>query len=588
MATAAVKDELIQLAPDNENSESEPETGEPVDDSWRQEISLSEGSQDEASSQHEDDSGEDSEEGGGGGADTHRHQQDMDLYKRRQQRAAAKAKARSSGQDDASAASTPSENVPSPDDETEEDLYAWITYINKDTAASLRSVYSHPVTSLQECRKLCRRLGYSAFVIHEHKAYFRAESANQCKDNMVDAVGCTLHLCFDSPEAAAVAHTTGSPNVQGKNFRSFVSRLSRFGSSSPKTGQVEVIGGASMLKENIDGRNNEWYRGNLASLARDGICCTKVGTNGRPYDRRVHIDVKNLHVEIRGGRSGVCGILLDELIDLRKGFASSEFTAFVCRLKRAAPTELSERCLVLRTPSRTFSLLFVSSATRTVVGHTILFLLREKNRGVMASGPSVALTNIPKSGHGSVTYPNRSAYVGNFQNHMRNGHGVLTLSDGTKYDSDWRNDERHGKGKEMCPDGTLFVGSYTKGMRHGHGVMTWPEGSKYSGQFERGRANGDGELLRTDGSIYKGAFAEDCMSGAGVMKWRDGVEYVGQFVANRREGYGIMHWTSGRWKSYDGHWKDGLQHHRGTLRDQEGNSYLGVFKAGKLDHWVDD
>ncbi|CAK9107182.1 MORN repeat-containing protein 1 [Durusdinium trenchii] len=227
---------------------------------------------------------------------------------------------------------------------------------------------------------------------------------------------------------------------------------------------------------------------------------------------------------------------------------------------------------------------------RDTCGYCILYLLKIKNRGVMAasSSPAVKASQGPKSGTGKVTYPNRSTYEGQFNNSMRHGQGVLTLSDGTRYVAQWKNDERHGEGKEFCPDGTTFEGHYVAGMRHGYGVMKWPEGSKYSGMFERGRANGQGELLRTDGSVYKGQFCEDCMSGEGRMRWRDGVEYIGQFVANKREGYGTMTWMSGRWKKYSGQWKDGMQNEIGVLVDHNDQEFKGYFKMGKLDYWIDD
>merc|ERR1712160_33128 len=53
----------------------------------------------------------------------------------------------------------------------------------------------------------------------------------------------------------------------------------------------------------------------------------------------------------------------------------------------------------------------------------------------------------------------------------------------------------------------------------------------------------------------------------------------GQFAGNRREGFGRMHWMSGRWKTYEGSWKDGLQHGTGTLIDHDGQEFKGVFNA---------
>merc|ERR1719230_2153166 len=103
--------------------------------------------------------------------------------------------------------------------------------------------------------------------------------------------------------------------------------------------------------------------------------------------------------------------------------------------------------------------------------------------------------------------------------------------------------------------------------------MVWPEGSRYIGNFERGRANGQGQLVRTDGSVYSGQFQEDCMSGEGHMSWPDGVEYVGQFSGNKREGQGRMAWKAGKWKNYEGQWKEGMQHGRGSLTDHSGTMF---------------
>jgi len=372
--------------------------------------------------------------------------------------------------------------------------------------------------------------------------------------------------------------------------KSVLSRLF-FGSSANVT-ENHVPGNnlITLLKEEGTRHDDGWYHRWGLRLAKDGLGCTKVATNGKPYERRVHLDSRNLTIEIRGGRGRPTGVLLDDLVDMRQGLMSPEFEKFCSRFKKdILPAEFSKRALVLQTPTRTFSFVFNAETQRDTVSHFIVYLLKSKNRGMTASGNSSAqCEKVPRDGQGKVTYPNRSTYEGQFQQYMRHGKGILTLSEGTKYDSEWRNDERHGKGKEIWADGTIFVGSYIKGMRHGHGVMTWPEGSKYSGHFERGRANGVGELVRTDGSVYRGQFSEDCMSGEGRMHWRDGVEYTGHFIANRREGLGKMVWTSGRWKSYEGHWKDGVQHGHGTLTDQSDQEFSGTFCSGKLERWDDD
>jgi hypothetical protein len=402
-----------------------------------------------------------------------------------------------------------------------------------------------------------------------------------------------------SPESKAAVKAekgegTPASASSSKKKSSLMSRLSAglLGKSSANDSAEETpvgAGIAALIKE--EGKANyddAWYQRWSTRLGKDGLATTKVATNGKPYERRLHVDSRNLTIEIRGGKAGATGVLLDDLVDVRQGLDSPEFHKFCSRFKRDVPPELSKRSVVLKTPSRTFSFLFSSESQRDTVAHFVVYLLRSKNRGIMAAGPAAQSERAPKDGLGKASYPNRSSYEGQFQNYLRHGHGALTLSDGTKYESEWKNDERHGKGKEFWADGTVFAGTYVKGMRSGHGVMTWPEGSKYTGQFERGRANGEGELVRTDGSVYQGRFLEDCMACEGHMKWRDGVEYKGQFAGNRREGFGKMVWTTGRWKNYEGHWKDGVQHGHGTLIDRSDVEFSGTFAGGKLEKWDDD
>jgi len=392
--------------------------------------------------------------------------------------------------------------------------------------------------------------------------------------------------------ATSVGLGVGLSPPGGKQKKTLFGRLFFGGAGGNAEVGSQGEGLQSLLKEDTSSYDDAWYQRWALRLSKDGLSCTKVATNGKPYERRLHVDSRNLTIEVRGGRGGATGVLLDDLVDVRQGLHSPEFLKFCARFKRdIVPPELGKRALVLQTPARTFSFLFSSESQRDTVAHFVVYLLKAQKRGVMASGPEAAHAGsgkAPKEGAGAVLYQNRSAYDGQFHNYMRHGQGTLTLSDGTKYECEWRNDERHGKGKEFWADGTIFTGVYAKGMRSGHGVMTWPEGSKYSGQFERGRANGEGELVRTDGSVYHGAFSEDCMAGDGHMQWRDGVEYIGQFVGNRREGFGKMVWMSGRWKSYEGHWKDGVQHGHGTLVDQSDAEFSGSFVNGKLDRWDED
>lgn len=513
-----------------------------IDESLRQYLDAEDDSEgeDDTAGHEEEDSGEDSDEDAANTSHIDRHKNDMEMLLRQQHlgrqhaQAASGAKAGAEAGAEASAAGLAS-----------------------------RPEAAEPSTPVAEGEKM---VPYLAATKEE-------EEDEESDDRPILSTG----ECFSS----------GSPSKHGK--KNLLSRI--FKSSGGQKLSAEVTCAASMLKEPLDQHDENWYEKQLKKLASDGMSCTKVATNGKPYERRLHVDARNLQVEIRGGRTGSTGVLLDDLVDIRRGLASPELEQFYMRVagSHSTPTDLASRALVLQTPNRTFSFLLSSDALRGNLACCILHLLKSKNRGVMAKGiVSKATPKPPKSGKGSASYPNGSTYEGQFADSKRHGYGVLTLSDATRYESQWQNDERHGDGQEFCPDKTTFTGSYVKGMRHGSGVMTWPEGSKYTGQFERGRANGEGELVRTDGSVYRGLFAEDCMCGEGCMQWRDGVEYNGQFSANRREGFGKMLWSTGRWKCYEGEWKDGLQHGEGKLTNHQGQEYRGCFNNGKLERWSNE
>ncbi|CAE8641090.1 unnamed protein product, partial [Polarella glacialis] len=143
----------------------------------------------------------------------------------------------------------------------------------------------------------------------------------------------------------------------------------------------------------------------------------------------------NLMVEVRQGRTGTKGISLDDLVDVCEGLNSPDFEQFCKRFRRdVAVSELMRKAMVMHTPSRTFSFLFNNESQRDVVGQFIVYLLKAKQRGIMAvdkKGPSrssVADQKNPEEGFGKVTYKNNSRYEGQFHNYLRHGSGVLTLS----------------------------------------------------------------------------------------------------------------------------------------------------------------
>lgn len=331
-------------------------------------------------------------------------------------------------------------------------------------------------------------------------------------------------------------------------------------------------------------KDEQWHLRQLVRLGKDGVPCTKVGTNGKPYSRRLHVTAELDAVEVQGGRSGAIKALIKD-ITVTNGVSSEEFMKF-CRRLNVSCTDpgILNVSMVVHAPQRTYSFLFENQSDRDLVVSCIQYLLKPnlaKNNGSgypgKASSPTSFSSVPPREGSGKVRYENGSHYEGQFSNSLRHGKGKFVLACGTVYTCEWKNDLRHGPGREDWADGTTFEGSYLDGDRAGHGVITWLEGSKYTGQWIRSRANGHGSLVRTDGSIYKGTFVDDFMTGSGTMTWPDGTAYEGQFLNNRREGKGKITWVTGSWKSYDGEWKEGMQHGRGIYTDQGGKEYVGTW-----------
>jgi len=106
----------------------------------------------------------------------------------------------------------------------------------------------------------------------------------------------------------------------------------------------------------------------------DGVQCTKIARNGKPYERRMYVDTQNRKVEIRGGRKpGV--IFLDDMMEFRTKLCSSEFFKF-CNLfrKQVVPAALSRKAVVMQTRARSFSLIFKSTVARDALAQLMQVL----------------------------------------------------------------------------------------------------------------------------------------------------------------------------------------------------------------------
>ncbi len=86
-------------------------------------------------------------------------------------------------------------------------------------------------------------------------------------------------------------------------------------------------------------------------------------------------------------------------------------------------------------------------------------------------------------------------------------------------------------------------------------------------------------LSFNDGAItYNGYVVSNKMSGQGTLKFENGDSYVGEFKNGTFNGQGTFTSAAG-WK-YEGEFKNGIAHGQGTLTTESNIVYQGNFKEG--------
>ena len=71
-----------------------------------------------------------------------------------------------------------------------------------------------------------------------------------------------------------------------------------------------------------------------------------------------------------------------------------------------------------------------------------------------------------------------------------------------------RNGMREGRGTITWPDGSMYVGQWQNDRKHGRGIQTEVDGSQYDGMFQNGYKHGMGATIE-DGVRQKGKWIND-------------------------------------------------------------------------------
>ena len=208
---------------------------------------------------------------------------------------------------------------------------------------------------------------------------------------------------------------------------------------------------------------------------------------------------------------------------------------------------------------------------------------------------------------GAHTFSNDSKYVGEWKDGKRNGQGTLTFPSGSKYVGEFKNSKQHGQGTYTFASGMKYIGEWRDGKYHGQGILTYADGSKFDGVFKNGkptekityesalpscqgsdtsnwnRCQGTSTFGRGDplaiGNGYDGEWKDGKRHGRGTHEYTNGNIYVGEWKDGKRNGHGAFTWTDGA--KYVGEWKDGKPNGLGTFDYADGSRFVGEVEDGR-------
>ena len=90
-------------------------------------------------------------------------------------------------------------------------------------------------------------------------------------------------------------------------------------------------------------------------------------------------------------------------------------------------------------------------------------------------------------GMGTMIYPDKGKYHGQWKYSHRDGIGTMEYADGSKYVGEWVRDLPNGSGTFINPEGVAFTGKFKDGIPHGKCVMQDIDGRKYTARWYYGK-----------------------------------------------------------------------------------------------------
>lgn len=152
------------------------------------------------------------------------------------------------------------------------------------------------------------------------------------------------------------------------------------------------------------------------------------------------------------------------------------------------------------------------------------------------------------------------------------------------------NNNPHGRGMAQFSDGRYYHGSFEHGVLTGDSVFfSYPNGDVFKGSFENGeKKDGYGKEsgINSDGLTweYEGEYKNGTWHGKGTITWSDGDKYKGDWKNGYRTGNGTYTFKEkqkGYGYKYVGGFLNGEYHGKGTWYYVGGGSEMCTYKNGK-------
>jgi hypothetical protein len=231
-------------------------------------------------------------------------------------------------------------------------------------------------------------------------------------------------------------------------------------------------------------------------------------------------------------------------------------------------------------------------------------------------------------GLGTFTWDNGDKYTGDYTDGKRHGKGLFTYTKGDEYIGEWKDDKMRGQGTYTSHNGNKYFGGWKDNLPNGQGTFTWSDGKRRIGEFRRGEpwnitvydknrniagkfVNGVriseletklDKLTEKKPEVLRQKLKAEAKTKKpekqGVLYLRQvrnewdwyllhEEDFLGKYVGGIKNGKpnGQGKLTYVKWKQkgekYEGEWKDGEKHGKGTRTLPDGRKYEGEWRLNK-------